>query len=260
MLNSHFVSRFATRPWEFGQRQLWYFDFDSGEVRQKSSETLFARTADNSKDVEARLNQVIETPLSAEVARWLRGQTAAADLPWPLCRAVALLLLAQPIRSSTDPARNERLEELVMRDDAELDQLALAAEQRYQMGRISVRADAAVLYPSAGWFPLPAQDGEGHWRTCPAIPVGLKHVIVAVPRTFPFDAVADVWRANGSGLVANYSVGHNSARVVLPPSHRAEYQDEEIAKLLRDLRANVANGLALMRQANDLLAQIDAFI
>lgn len=44
MINRHFVSRFATKPWEFGPRWLWYFDFERDGIYRASSETLFSGT------------------------------------------------------------------------------------------------------------------------------------------------------------------------------------------------------------------------
>lgn len=64
MLNCHFVSRFATKPWEFEQRSLWYFDFECERVLRGSSETLFATSGENTREVEERLNTLIETPIS----------------------------------------------------------------------------------------------------------------------------------------------------------------------------------------------------
>jgi hypothetical protein len=51
--------------------------------------------------------------------------------------------------------------------------------------------------------------------------------------------VIDVWRQDGSGMVANRSVGHDSPRVALPPTRREAYTDAEIAQAMKDLRADV---------------------
>jgi hypothetical protein len=80
---------------------------------------------------------------------------------------------------------------------------------------------------------MPAQDDRGQWVACPAIPMGLHHVIVSIPRALDYDRVTDVWRQNGSGMVANPSVGHDSPRVVLPPTHREAYTDAEIAQAMK---------------------------
>ena len=64
MINCHFVSRFARKPWEFGPRWLWYFDFERDGIYRASSETLFAVAGENTREVEERLNTLIETPIS----------------------------------------------------------------------------------------------------------------------------------------------------------------------------------------------------
>lgn len=76
-LNCHFVSRFLTTPWEYGQRHLWYYDFASDEVRSSSSRSLFAVGGANTSEVEARLNQVIETPISMGVARLVNSNDSS---------------------------------------------------------------------------------------------------------------------------------------------------------------------------------------
>lgn len=98
-LNCHLVSRFLTRPWEHGQRNLSYFDFRDGRVRTGSSKTLFAEVGANTQDVEARLNAIIETPNAAAMTRLadIAPGDAQQALEWPLFRALSLLrtLLSQ---------------------------------------------------------------------------------------------------------------------------------------------------------------------
>jgi hypothetical protein len=117
-LNCHFVSRFLTTPWEYGKRQLSYFDFDDGKVRSVSSRTLFAETGANTREVEARLNRIVETPISSAMARLtdMRGESEEL-LEWPLFRAISLLLMLQPLRSSGRSDHAGRLEETLTRSD-----------------------------------------------------------------------------------------------------------------------------------------------
>jgi hypothetical protein len=132
-LNCHFVSRFLTRPWEYGQRQLSFFDFADGAVRSWSSRSLFAAAGVNSPGVETRLNQVIETPISGAIAELVVTQVGLEEfLQWPLFRALSLLLMLQPLRSSGLAEPAERLEETITRTDAELDDLTQAAQASYQ--------------------------------------------------------------------------------------------------------------------------------
>lgn len=61
--NCHYISRFLTRPWEDDQRQLHFYDFDTGTFGVKSSKNLFAESQLNSPTVETWLRDVLETPL-----------------------------------------------------------------------------------------------------------------------------------------------------------------------------------------------------
>ena len=40
--NCHYISRFLTRPWEFGQRMLRFYDFDTDRFGVSSSRTMFS--------------------------------------------------------------------------------------------------------------------------------------------------------------------------------------------------------------------------
>lgn len=255
-LNSHFVSRFLTEPWEHGDRRLWYYDFDRNEVRQSSSRSLFAAEGTNTPDVEARLNQVIETPVAQAITR-LVGVAAQEEqgLEWPLFRAVSLLLSLQPFRAVPTPERAQRLEEFVMLTDAELDELAGAVNASYQLGRITVRGDAPLLYPASGFFPLPAKAKDDTYKAAIALPVGGRHVFVACPRTIDWRSEAAHWTANGSGFVANMSVG-TSSKVVIPPFAMAD--PKPVSGKMHALRDQAVELITLCAEHNEALERLNA--
>ncbi len=258
-LNCHFVSRFLTRPWEYGQRQLSYFDFDQGDVRSCSSRSLFAVTGTNTNDVETRLNQVIETPISSAMARLVDMEAESEELlEWPLFRALSLLLMLQPLRSRSSEHHEhaERLEETVTRSDAELDELTKDAQAAYWLGRISVRSDAPLLYPVSGFFPLVAKRRDGSYGSAIAIPASKRHVFVAVPRSFDWGSSMAQWSANGAGFVANVSVGTGS-RVVIPPSAMVGLQREQVVALIHQMRAASKQMINLCQDFNTALARLN---
>ena len=76
---------------EYGERRLWYFDFELGGVRSCSSRRLFAVIGANTADVEARLDQAVETPISAAVARLIDTQTNMRNFSNGSFRALSLL-------------------------------------------------------------------------------------------------------------------------------------------------------------------------
>src|SRR5712691_1280309 len=100
-LNSHFVSRFLTTPWEHDDRMLWCYEFEQDRLRSASSRSLFAREGTNTTEVESRLNRLIETPIAAARTKlWANSHEVSQNLEWPLFRALALLFLLQPFRST----------------------------------------------------------------------------------------------------------------------------------------------------------------
>jgi hypothetical protein len=116
-----------------------------------------------------------------------------------------------------------------------LDELAKAAHENYRLGRISVRSDAPLLYPAAGCFPLVAKGKDGDYSAGIAIPAGVRHVFVAVPRSLDWDSATAQWAENGAGFVANASVGR-STRVVIHPSAMNGLSHEKIDALIRRMR------------------------
>jgi hypothetical protein len=54
-LNCHFISRFLTKQWEFGKRQLHFYNVRKHRFEHMSSKNLFARPGLNSKILEARI-------------------------------------------------------------------------------------------------------------------------------------------------------------------------------------------------------------
>lgn len=258
-LNCHFVSRFLTKPWEHGQRQLHYFDFADGKVKSAPSKTLFSEVGANTPEVEQRLDRVIETPIAQALAQLGAPQNASGQrgLDWPVFRALTLLMMLQPLRVPGNSARNEKLEETILKSDQELDEIAKAADQRYQLGRFTVRPDAALLYPASGFFPIVAQDNRGAWSACIALPIALQHVMVAVPRDVDWDQASALWSANGSGILSNASVG-TSDRVVLPPAHVNATTPEDIAKLVTEMRESTTRLLDLCRELNNAHARLEA--
>jgi len=68
----HFVSRFLTKDWEEPFGDLLFFDFATGQFGRKNSRRLFAVPDLNSPEIEKRLGQKIETPISEVKQKLIR--------------------------------------------------------------------------------------------------------------------------------------------------------------------------------------------
>ena len=257
-LNSHFVSRFLTTPWEHGDRMLWYYDFEKGRLRSGSSRSLFARIGVNTPEVESRLNRLIETPIAAARAElWADRRAVSQDLEWPLFRALALLFLLQPFRSADSSDASQTLEEFISRPDDEIDGLAHAITLRWQLMRITVSNRSPLAYPSDGYFPLLAEPLGG---ICPfglAIPLSPIHAFVGVPIDMRPEQT-EIWSANDAGFVSNYSVGHRSQFVVVHPNLVRTVPEAEVVKAIREARAGVVSSIQLCGALAEVLRRMDA--
>ena len=98
--NCHYVSRFLTKPWEFEDRRLWYYDFDSGTFDRASSRSLFAEDEINSPEVETWLGEILEAPLSRARPQLIKADPRALD-DWQFFRAAVLMLWLQGFRASS---------------------------------------------------------------------------------------------------------------------------------------------------------------
>jgi hypothetical protein len=256
-LNSHFVSRFLTQPWEHGDRRLFYYDFQTDRLKSASSRRLFARVGSHSTHVESRLNQLIETPIAAAREHlWSDTRDVSQSLEWPLFRALALLFLLQPFRSVQSAPTAQTLEETISKSDVELDELARAIGIRWQLMRVTVSNRSPLAYPSSGYFPLLGSPMGGRCPVGFAIPISPIHAFVGIEADVAPEQI-EIWRANQAGLVSNYSVGNLSSVVVVHPSVVNALAEAEIISGIRDARAGVLEGIGLCRQMADLLRQID---
>lgn len=212
----------------------------------------------NTQEVEARLNRLIETPVSQAIARLTDLQTDSEELlEWPLFRALSLLLMLQATRAADGSEATERLATTVMRSDAELDQLAGEAQASYQLGRITIRSDVPLLYPAAGYFPLIASGRNGSYGAAIAVPVARRHVFLAVPRSLDWQTTTTQWTVNGAAPVANASVG-TSNRVVVPQEAMDGMQPERAMALIRELRIVNTQLIGLAQEFNTAVGRLNA--
>ena len=256
-LNSHFVSRFLTRPWEFGQRRLWYYDFDRRHISHCSSRSLFAQRGSSSPEMERRLNDLVETPLSRFV------QTLAAKSPsgaaevydWPLVRALHIILLIQAIRPSNHELHRRELRKVLHLPNEDIDQLAAASNKTYQLVRLGAHPRAPLFYPSDGVFVVPVQAGKasGRFVQLIAMPVTPLYAVLSIPRNVDTDYVLDTITVGNGGYLSNSSVGTAARRVVIHPAIVSDNDRQHIVTTLEENRARNSDNLDCACAKDDLM-------
>lgn len=248
-LNSHFVSRFLTYPWEFGERQLWYYDFDSDRIHQRSSRNLFARVGGTTHATERTLNKYVESPIAASLQRLANlGADHAELLEWPLVRALTLLILFQPLRSSSAAGDGATFEQISGWDESRLDAAASRFSDSHALVRLRAHAGAPLHYPASGLFTMPVQADDGSWHRVLAIPLTPQFAVAVVPRVA--QRLLHAIRHLTGGFLGNCSVGTSSTHVVVHPDYVEANARTDITTALRHSRTQTVELLGLCEAYN----------
>ena len=214
--DNHYASRCLTRPWEFHDRRLWYYDFDRRTVRRGFSKSLLQRPGP--RETNCRLDRLIETPLSnyrkALIAQAMRPVVAIQDAS--VFQALTLLIMLQPLRSKE--AYDQSVSNVLAWNEEKLGELVRAICARYRLVRL--RADPAVplFYPSSGFFVIPAECSDRVFDVVHAIPLTECYAAAAVPVTVDVRSLRSQWGSRSATVISNCSVGTSSRRVVIHPS------------------------------------------
>jgi hypothetical protein len=219
-LNCHFVSRFLTTPWEFGQRRLHFYDTKAGCFRQNSSRTLFTRRGANTPEVEHRLDELIETPLGGAIRLLTRspGEGGHSIEDWRVFRALTLLFPFQLARISQDTSPPRDLATMCSWPDEEVDKYAWAMKQLNKFITVTAHPGMPFFYPSKGYFIIPLAHAPSLYPGAIAIPLTERHAIASVSSEIDDEHVREVLRMGDGAVASNASVGTNSERVLVHPS------------------------------------------
>jgi hypothetical protein len=120
----HWVSRCLTEPWEVrdkDKRMLHFFDLAKKKVEKPiSSLKLFREERGRLRELEARLNELVETPIMQAREKLLApGQVELLDLK--TARAIALLLFMQAQRDRARVTQSDdALATLLLMDDDQI--------------------------------------------------------------------------------------------------------------------------------------------
>jgi hypothetical protein len=213
--NDHYIPRFLTRPWEYAERRLRYFDFCNGRYEDVPSRQLFARLHLNSRHLETWLNETIETPLSRYVHGLQKSNSALAPKDWSSLRGLALFFILGPQRIAE--ASGERsalgLEELATWTESKIDDVARWVHQRFKFAVVATPYEMFFTEFVSFAYPMPESPVL-------AVPLGPWHALIAYEGPLP---TADLLRHVDPSQLANFSVGigRKVNRVILGPGWRA---------------------------------------
>jgi hypothetical protein len=221
MPKPHWISQFLTRPWEINAKgELAFYDFDAGSLGKPTpSARLFRERRRRSADLEARLNQLLETPLSrARESLLVPGQVRIDD--WKTYRAVVLTLFLQAQRTAAMELGNDNgLSSLLVLTEDEINQMTSLVAQKRRFVRLGIANPAhSLFYPDGGVFSVLARD-DGcltGWSWGMAIPLTPSIAYAWVSETADCDWVFE--QCTTAAYLQGFSLsGPKASRVVIPP-------------------------------------------
>jgi hypothetical protein len=254
MANDHYISRFLTKPWEVGQRQLWFYDFKADSFGWQSSESLFAEDGLHSSETGHGLNQWIETPVSQHRAAMLAGDgvLVGPEKDWKLFRALVALIRLQPQRHLDKEGSAERkfaLDDLIAGGENLLDYLASETQKEYTLIGATLRDGAyQMCFTEAVYFPIPMVG------VAPilAVPITPGHFI-ALPRKEFKRSDLEQWLGMEYSMSA-FSIGLGGAakRVIVPPGLQPRIKEDPdgLKKMFRELRLSCREIFNTIGKAN----------
>jgi hypothetical protein len=247
--NDHYIPRFLTKPWEFGQRQLFYYDFVLRGFDQDSSNRVFAREGINTEAVEDFLQRHVEGPASRFVDKLAHGQRAD-ETDQTTRRAILLLffLNTQRIREAYGETGPFSLENMVGKGEGFFDGVARWMSTEFKVRHITLPEPQELVFTSAGIFAVPFI-GE----PALALPLGLRDLLIARRGGFPEEELDEA--VHGS-LVMKFSFGLGSDvhRVVLTERWREDSQEdaEETGRRLLDIRQDLRSLFDLVGRMSEI--------
>lgn len=241
MVQSHYVSRFQTKPWETadGQRRLWIADLAVDEIDTFPSLTAFRLESGLSNDVEQGFNRAFEYSVSLLRDQWVReGNVTLGD--WETSRALLLMLIVHAHRYGVllQGAPMEELS-LLNEDATERDRFLAFLCRNKQLRVLHLPGNELLFVPETGVFPLPLHT-PGQMRAWDIGWAMAVHPSIVV--TFAHKSAAASLQDNiDRGMLTDLSLGIHPVctRFVVPPSVAESMPHDRTLATIRDARAGV---------------------
>lgn len=255
-MNCHFVTRSLTTDWEPKGGTLWYFDFKTGKVARQFSKKLFADEDTNSKDVEDLISKYIERPIGTFKHSILPtakdGESVKID-DWGVFRGIYLYFLFQSQRYSKAqlPEEENKLDELLKKDEQFLDTFVSAYAQEYQLVSMKLPPGKFLFFPEIGYFQFPTQDAGcvTGFTLGFAFPLSPSLAVALVSKSAGREQLISVLPT-----LEAYSVGlnDNMSRIVIAPVVLESVSQERIVEVIRGYREKAIETVGAIHKIREL--------
>lgn len=255
MPKDHYVSEWQIKRWLASkEKKVRVYDTRADRFSWASPRALFAVKDLNSPDLERRLEQLVETPLTSGATSPLRARPASAGVMqaanWRVFRAAWLFMFLQgPRTGSSIAGESSVLGGLLARPEHELDALCYLLDRQRKLVWFRHR-EPRLFLPSIGYFAVPVHDpgcvtGFG---IAQAIPLDPSTALLMMSKTARLSSGAPHTLDHRKALpILSVGSGEHVKVLVVPPAVAAAYRTREQESQLRNLIAEQR------RTAHDIL-------
>lgn len=231
--NNHLVSRFHTKTWEVGQRNLLFYDFEKHKEDEKSSETLLSQSGVNSVEVEKWFNKTFESLNGGFFDKYNRD----TQLNQKQVESFLMMFLAQYARLMIKTGikeYNEAVRSLMNMPSNVKDTLFKLFDDNFDI--IPYELDKAFCMNSDGLFPVLYRDESKAIKKngAMAFPVNKKCVVIVIPKG-DISKFNKTLREDGN-LISRFSVGIKASKVVFPMEWKTDYKEFQIDLVMKTFR------------------------
>jgi hypothetical protein len=250
-MNSHYVTRGLTRPWEVEDRKLWFYDFETGEIDKKPSRYLFSDFGLIPREYDSKFNTLIEDPLVG--LRTKIQNNPSHSFSYKEFKAAILYFSAQTLRYGSLISKNKgeddnSLVDFLSKDNKFYDELVVAWQTKYKLVAISVVEGQKLYFPQVGFYSFSffSENEFYDYGIGYAVPLNVDWCLAIVP----VDTLIEDLESQRLVMMA-FSTGLNEhcKRLIIPPIAK-EHNGDEI--IIEDIVEKREKSIKMMNQFSEM--------
>ncbi len=232
-MNNHYVSRVVTKPWEFGNKELYFFDFEESKFDSERAKTLFAEQDIFPEDYELFKNQSFESILGSSRDPILKSK----KISWKTFKSLWLYIILQPGSSSVLSGVKYSREELMNLSKEEINGFITYLDNKFNLIKIIDNSCYNLFVNPLGYFPIFLNSGL---NVIMAYPIHPKMAIVVTPKKIDYEYI----KKSGSiedNLLSKWSIGTGKYcnKIVVYPPLLKKLGTEKLKQRLQNWRSQL---------------------
>lgn len=152
----HYISKVLTKPWEYGDRQLWCFDFDEDKIIESSAYHLFSRNdlwpqkyeEVFCKKFEVKLNNVRASLMLGPAKLSIKDSTEFIN-------TILTMHFFDGMRSMKAQWGNDEIDRFIKLKSKDMNEEVESFAKDYTFVSLPVSSHCRFFFPESGFFHIP---------------------------------------------------------------------------------------------------------